>query len=222
MMRARASQREPTARTSQPAAPRLAYLSRCLRHLEAILERRLRQHFDAEAGAGTGELPALPALPSPKGDPYGRFVRDHSLDGDSQLLLLLALSPWVEPGLLDRVIQRVLPEAGDYPQLGGVRGRQHRGFLPTGDTALFLLAGADLEERARWQALLWGDHPLVSKGVVQLQDAPEGEPAMSGRLILDSELAERFLTGRVRAPRMSFQFPAQRLETQRDWDDLVL
>lgn len=210
-----------TARTSQPAAPSLGPLSRSLQHLEKTLEHRLRRHFHAEAEPGGAGDP--PPLPKPDGhDPYSRFVRDHRLDGGAQLLLLLALAPWADPGLLDRVIQRVLPEAGDYPQLGGVRGRQHRGFLPTGDTALFLLAGTDLEARAHWQAALWGDHPLVSKGVVQIQTAPEGEPAMSGRLELDPEVAERVLTGRVRAPRMSFQFPAQRLETERDWDDLVL
>ncbi len=200
---------------------RATYLERSLRHLEQVLELRLHQFFGPRADHGAGEPP--PAFPAPGGDdPYSRFVREHDLDDESQLLLLLALVPWVDPALLDRVIQRVLPEAGDYPQLGGLRGRQHRGFLPTGDTALFLLAGSDLEQRARWQALLWGDHPLVGRGVVQLEEAADGEPAMSGRLVLDSEVAERLLTGRVRAPRMSFRFPARRLETARAWDDLVL
>ena len=45
---------------------------------------------------------------------------------------------------------------------------------------------------------------------------------MSGRLILDSDYAERFISGKVRAPRLSLRFPAQRLETAMGWDDLVL
>lgn len=45
---------------------------------------------------------------------------------------------------------------------------------------------------------------------------------MSGRLILDSDYAERFISGKVRAPRLSLRFPAQRLETAMEWDDLVL
>ncbi len=208
---------------ASPEAVPLGPLARALRHFEQVLELRLRQRFDPETqAAAVGELPAFPAPAAKAGDPYSCFVRDHRLDDGAQLLLLLALTPWVDPELIDRVAQRVLPAAGDYPQLGGVRGRQHRGFLPTGDTALFLLAGADLAARAHWQAMLWGDHPLVAKGIVELDDAPDGEPAMSGRLVLDRELAERFLTGRVRAPRMSFHFPARRLESGRDWDDLVL
>ena len=199
----------------------LAHLRHCLLHLEAALEWRLREFFDP--GAIPGEAVRPPVMPPADGrDPYSTFVRGQKLDDEGQLLLLLALAPWVKPDFFDVIIHKVLPEAGDYPQLGGIRGRQHRGFLPTGDTALFLLAGADLAERARWQAGLLGDHPLVARGVVLLQDALEGEPAMSGRLTLDSEFAERFLTGKVRAPRMSFRFPARRLETEREWGDLVL
>jgi SpoVK/Ycf46/Vps4 family AAA+-type ATPase len=45
---------------------------------------------------------------------------------------------------------------------------------------------------------------------------------MSGHLVLDSEYAELFLTGKVRAPRISMQFPARHLVTEMEWDDLVL
>lgn len=189
--------------------------------LENVLIQRL-QHFFADPNRNLQPYKA-PNLPICIGDdPYSDFVREHNLDLESQLLLLLALVPWIQPDFFDRLIQKVLPDAGDYPQLGGMRGRQHRGFLPTGDTALFLLADADLEARLRWQSLLWGSHLLVEKGVIYLEDAPEGEPPMSGRLMIDTEYAEWFLTGKVRPPRMSLRFPAQRLETAMEWDDLVL
>jgi SpoVK/Ycf46/Vps4 family AAA+-type ATPase len=94
--------------------------------------------------------------------------------------------------------------------------------MPTGDTALFLLAGDDLDARARWQTLLSGDHPLVKAGIVYLEDPLEADPPMSGRLMLDSDEAERFISGKIRAPRLSLRFPAQRLETAMEWDDIVL
>jgi hypothetical protein len=154
--------------------------------------------------------------------PYSTFIRDRNLDPNAQMLLLLALVPWIQPNFFDRIIQSALPEAGDYPQLGGMRGRQHRGFLPTGETALFLLAGEDLAARLHWQAQLWGDHPLVRQGILSLEEAPNGEPPMGGRLVIDSDVAEQLLTGQVRPPRMSFRFPAQHLDTAMTWDDLVL
>lgn len=190
-------------------------------YFEHVLENRLRAYFNRVKPATQNAI--QPNLPPPQDDaPYSRFIHDHNLDHESQLLLLLALAPWLKPDFFDRILQQVLPGAGDYPQLGGLRGRQHRGFLPTGDTALFLLAGDDLEARLRWQALLWGEHPLVKKGIVYLEEPAEGEPPMSGRLMLDSDYAERFISGKVRAPRLSLRFPAQRLETAMTWDDLVL
>jgi len=192
-----------------------------LGQLERALELRVRQVFEAGNVTGDGQTPPVIRLPHGS-DPYSRFVRAHQLDGESQLLLVLALAPWIRPDFFDRIVHAIAPEAGDYPQMGGVRGRQHRGFLPTGDTVLFLLAGADLTERLRWQALLLGDHSLVKRGMVYLENAAEGEPPMSGRLSIDAEIAERLLTGHVRAPRMSFRFPARHLETGMEWDDLVL
>ena len=162
-------------------------------------------------------------LPEPAGDDsYSAFVRAQGLDGDGQLLLLLALAPHVRPDLVDAVVQAVQAGGGELPQLGGTRGRQHRGFLPTGDTALFFLAGDDFGARLRWQALLGGGHPLVRTGVVQVEPAVDDDPPMSGRLTIDPEHAERFITGKVRPPRLSMRFPAQRLETAMTWDDLVL
>lgn len=200
---------------------RLKYLTRSLEVLENAFTQRLQELFsDQNQNPQTYQAPCWPDCTGD--DPYSHFIREHNLDTDSQLLLLLALIPWIQPDFFDRLIRSVLPEAGDYPQLGGIRGRHHRGLLPTGDTALFLLAGEDLEARLHWQSLLWGEHPLVKKGVICLEESPDGEPPMSGRFVIDNEYAERFLTGKVRAPRMSFRFPAQRLETAMLWDDLVL
>lgn len=204
-----------------PSASNHAHLHRSFQQFEHLLELRLRTYFDRNATSGQPDIgPQLP--PSRDDTPYGRFVRDHELDDDSQLLVLLALAPWLKPDFFDRILERVLSGTGDYPQLGGLRGRQHRGFLPTGDTALLLLAGDDVEARLRWQALLWGEHPMVKKGIVCLEEPAEGEPPMSGRLAIDSDYAERFISGKVRAPRLSMRFPAQRLDTALGWDDVVL
>ncbi|MFO1418209.1 MAG: ATP-binding protein [Methylotetracoccus sp.] len=199
-----------------------AYLHRAFEQFETALEHHLRAHFQQNIGDPAALSPAFD-LPLPNdATPYNRFVTEQRLDTESQLLLLLALAPQLRPGFFDHVMQRVLPGAGDYPQFGGIRGKQHRGFLPTGDTALFLLAGDDLAARLRWQTLLWGEHPLVKKGVVYLEEPADGDPPMSGRLVLDSDYAELFISGKSRAPRLSMKFPAQRLETAMEWNDLVL
>jgi hypothetical protein len=57
-----------------------------------------------------------------------------------------------------------------------------RGFLPTGDTALFLLA---VEARARWQTLLSGDHPLVQKGIVYAEAVSAADQVVLTRNVVD-------------------------------------
>lgn len=198
-----------------------SYLHRAFEQFEAALGRRLRAQLQADEDRTARLLLIEPPGPNDAA-PFDRFVRDHHLDNESQLLLLLAFAPWLKPDFFDRIVQQVQTGAGDYPQFGGTRGRQHRGFLPTGDTALWLMAGDDLGARLRWQQLLVGEHPLVQKQVVYVEDPVEGDPPMSGRLMIDADLAESFISGKPRAPRRSIKFPALKIETGMEWEDLVL
>ncbi len=209
-----------TAILSQPVSHQI-YFGGLLDSLEVSLTRQMLATFNpAEKPLETGILEPLPTTDSDC--PLSQFIREHKLDSESQYLLLLVLAPYLKAELFDQVIQAAIPGAGDYPQLGGIRGKQHRGFLPTGETALFLLAGNDISQRHYWQNQLKGEHLLVKKGIVYLDQPVTNEPPMSGRLMLDSEYAELFITGKVHAPRMSLQFPAQHLVTEMEWDDLVL
>ena len=45
---------------------------------------------------------------------------------------------------------------------------------------------------------------------------------MSGRLILDAEIVEQLTLGKVSKPRFSLDFPAEYIETEMNWDDLIL
>jgi len=137
-------------------------------------------------------------------------------------VVALALAPHLQPGLLDRLIREHLPDGGEFPEFGGVRGTAHRGLLPTGETALFILAGPDVEQRLALLDLFSPDHFFAQQKILTLAEVPAGEPRLSGRLVLDAEYVELFLTGRVAAPALSQGFPAQRIVTELEWADLVL
>ena len=147
----------------------------------------------------------------------------HHLPGPAQLLVVLALAPHLRPGFLDQLLLEVLPEGGELPEFGAVRGTQCRSLLPTGDTALFLLCGTNLLAQRQVRTTVFGsDHPLVRSGLLALAEVPAGEPRFSGRLVLEARALERLLTGRAQSPRPGSDFPAQRLSTKLDWADLVL
>src|SRR3990167_6041071 len=58
--------------------------------------------------------------------------------------------------------------------------------------------------------------------VIELELVPMGEPLMSGRLVMDEEYIALFTTGAILKPRMSANFPADIIETNLEWADLIL
>lgn len=138
---------------------------------------------------------------------------------DSEILVyLLALIPHIRPQFFDSL----LPPKGNFPQLGGIRGKHHRGFLPTGETALFLLAGDDLQKRFEAQQLFGPDHFFAKERILWLAAPEKNEPPMSGQIVMNPEYVELFTTGNASLPKFSMEFPAERLETRMEWEDLVL
>jgi hypothetical protein len=71
------------------------------------------------------------------------------------------------------------PTGGDFTEFGGVKGTNHRGMLPTGETAQFIIGGNDLERRLKVQALFDDGHFFYQNDITWLEFVKEGEPLMS-------------------------------------------
>ncbi len=155
-------------------------------------------------------------------DPLSRFILKHDLSHGERVVLLLALVPHLQPDFLDRLIMAQLPQDGDYPTIGGWRGKTHRGFLPTGETVLFLIGGDSLAARLEIQQIFSGEHLFSQRQVLSLDPPAMGEPTMSGKLIMSQDAVELFTQGRYLRPQLSIRFPAQRVTTAMEWEDLVL
>jgi Cdc6-like AAA superfamily ATPase len=186
--------------------------------LASHISTRLVQHFGGD-------------LPTPREDGISfyendswlaSFIQRHRPSSYEFTVVMLALAPHLQPGLLASLIAKHLPDGGEFPEFGAVKGANHRGILPTGETAQFILAGADLLRRFEVQRVLSDDHWLARKHMVWLEPVREGEPAMSGRLIVNPEIVEEIVAGKVSRPAFSLDFPAEYIETSMDWDDLVL
>ena len=115
-----------------------------------------------------------------------------------------------------------LPNGGDFPEFGGIKGKNYRGILPTGETALYVLAGNNLEKRIETIQLFGESHLFARKGILKVENPEPGEPKMSGRLVLDEEYVDLFTLGKISKPRFSSDFPAERITTEMEWGNLVL
>ncbi len=189
--------------------------------LSEFISGRIKSFFAPERNFEEVDFPVL--LKNGKPQTYFQdFVLQHQLTEKDQVLLLISLVPHLQADFFDKILQESLPQPGDFPQLGGTRGKNFRGFLPTGETVLFLLAGEDIERRLEVQQLFSANHLFAKKNLLWLEEVPDGEPLMSGRIILSQEYVDLFTAGKVSRPRFSMNFPAQLLETELEWDDLVL
>jgi len=136
--------------------------------------------------------------------------------------VMIALMPHVYPNFFESIIMEHLPNGGDFAEIGGVKATNHRGMLPTGETLQFILAGTDIKHRLQLQQLFSEEHFFYREGIVWLDSVKEGEPFMSGRMILGQELVDKILLGKDSPPRFGLDFPAKRIETRFKWSDVVL
>ncbi|MDF1695268.1 MAG: ATP-binding protein [Saprospiraceae bacterium] len=150
-----------------------------------------------------------------------KFCIDH-FSHEESIVLLTALMPHVNPNFYTSTLQQYMPQGGEFPEFGGVKGKNHRGILPTGETAQFILGGMNHTARVNVLGMLSDDAPLVDSGVLYLEPIPEGEPLMSGKLVMSQDFVDYYLTGMRSKPKFSPNFPAQEITTEMDWDDLIL
>jgi adenylate kinase family enzyme len=192
---------------------------RSLDYLRKIVDNRLKQHFD---NTGTAELWIFPELKIEEDDaPLNHFLQTHQLNIEEYIILFLSLAPHLQPNLIDVVVQKYIPQGGEFPEIGGVKSNNHRGMLPTGETAQFILAGNDLKNRLRLIHYFSSDHFFHKQNILSLELVKEGEPRMSGRIIVSQEYVEWLTLGKIETPTFSQDFPAKRLETKMEWEDLV-
>lgn len=146
---------------------------------------------------------------------YAGFIRQFQLSSDERLVLALALAPHLRPWLLDGLVLP-LNEARLTEQ------RETGQKLPTVETALFLICGDDIARRLEAQAVFDTQHHFYQKTVLDIRERDVGSSFFSGILSLNRSYFDLFTINRVRPPRFSNEFPAHRLESKLEWEQLVL
>ncbi|MFT3794688.1 ATP-binding protein [Flavobacterium sp.] len=141
---------------------------------------------------------------------------------EEAVILLMALAPHVHPDFFDEIVRELHPDGGDFPEFGGVREGNHRGMMPTGETVLCVLAGEAIDSRLEIQRLFSPEHWFAKENILLLEQVSEGQPMMSGKLILPKAVVHLLSYGEKLKPKFGSDFPAQEVSTPMDWDDLVV
>lgn len=141
---------------------------------------------------------------------------------DERVVIMLALMPHVCPQALDIFFIQNKDFDRQYTEFGGWKGLSHGGFLPTGETASFIIAGEDVEKRKTVVRMFQKDHWFYGSNILRLEGANEGEPFLSGQLRVSEEFLSRVMLEKEYKPDYNIVFPAKRITTALEWEDMVV
>lgn len=139
-----------------------------------------------------------------------------------RVVVMLALMPHTSPQSLDIFFVQNKNFDRQYTEFGGWKGLSHGGFLPTGETASFILAGEGMERKKEVIRMFQKDHWFYAQNILRLEGAGEGEPFLSGQLRPSEEFLSHVLLDREYKPDYNIGFPAKRITTPLEWEDMIL
>lgn len=182
-----------------------------------VLESRFRTYF---------EQSDLEDIPSPDLTDdlsnYAQVVKAHAFGEEERIVIMLAMVPHLRPQLLDIFFTKNTHFDRGFTEFGGYLGKFHGGFLPTGETAAFLLTLGDVQHRMQVAAYFKPDHPFAKEEILTLKATEDDEPSLSAPLVLSDNYLKYFTTGEHSTPESFAVFPAKKITTNLEWSDLVV
>jgi len=187
--------------------------------LKAFLDERLDRYFQA-----TGADAEEPKLVLPEsGDWLDVWMSEHGMGVAERVVVLLAWVPLVRPEILDILFSDNPNLSRRFTEFGGRNDSQQiGGFVPTVQTALFLIAGDDLEKRLEAMRIFRPDHFLFRKRILETPERGFSGGFLDAPLRLTPSTMYHLLWQEGYHPDLRSDFPAKRVKTSLAWEDLVL
>lgn len=168
----------------------------------------------------------LDSIPCPNlrayNSPYSRLILKEKLSKRERLVILLTLMPMLEPQALNVFFALNPLTNRNFAEFGGKADPSYGSFIPTLETAIFLLGGRDWRGRHKAAELFSPSADFPVQKMIDIQRASEGASIFRGALTLKNTYYSQLIEGKPYFPRFSSEFPASRLSTSLTWDDLVL
>lgn len=195
-------------------------LERDLDWLSTVIDRRIKSHFNGDIPFRIAELP--PPDLAESDSPWAAFLVENEVGPALRIIFALALVPHLRPQLLDVLWLRHEVTQRGFTEFGGAAAPSGGAFLPTGQTAAFLLAGDDLAARFEVMRLIDEEALLGRGGVVRFTGIEDGGSWLFCPLAIDPDWLRRFTTGGGGEVIFAGDLPVRRLATELEWKDLIL
>ncbi len=189
--------------------------------LTLILDTRMKLYFNNECKYKRIEEIRPPDL-SNDTTAYAQYCLARALSFEERIAMIVALVPHLKPELLDIFFIKNINYERGFSEFGGQKGKCFNGFLPTGETLLFIVAGSDLNVRLQAQYFFTQHSKLFQQQDLKLLATENGEPLMSGLLTIAPEQLNFITSGNFNRLDYNPNFPAKHIATHLDWTDLIL
>jgi adenylate kinase family enzyme len=194
-----------------------AFLENYINWFSKVLDVSVKLYFGQECSVNS-----IYDIKEPDNKLLNVIAGNSNLTYDEKIVLLLSVMPHIRPQVLDTFFITNTVFNRSFTEFGGCIGKNHTGFLPTGETAAFILAGNNIEKRFELLKIFDREHFFFKNNILVVDNVGTGEPFLSGAIRVTGEFLTRLTTGEEHKPDYSISFPAKRVTTPLNWDNLVL
>ncbi len=195
-------------------------------HLNWLREIILFRIYSATSNNFKSLLEQIPLPLKSQEDKFGKFfsnaVEEYQLTSEEQIVLLLSISPCYIPSFFSKNVKVDDKEIHLSNTLLLNKSLVSNTYLPTVDTALYLLSGEVASGRQEYFSLFLNNSKLVREGLIEIPVPPVGEPFTRAVLVPTQSLLSNIITGENKGPEFSHDFPATVLLSDYNWSDLIL
>jgi AAA+ superfamily predicted ATPase len=189
--------------------------------LEEVINQSIASYLLQEGHENNWFDIPLPSLESTN-SALTQFVNQHQLNQLERLTLALSFAPNIRPNLLDIFFGKNQLYDRPFSEFGGITNNEFSGFIPTVQTLLFIATAAHPTLRVDLINVLAPKSTLRLEQVIEIQQTPDHVPSNGGAIKISENYLHYFLTGIQLHFEHSPDFPAHKIETPLDWQDVVL
>lgn len=152
--------------------------------------------------------------------PYDAFIKDNCTTPEERFVILTALAPYFSAGLLKELNYDNPATNKPFPELGGLR-LSNGEFLPTIDTLRFLVANERIVETSRVDSALKENGNLIKNNIIRLSNQTDNT-YWNKQVVQPTEEFLALIKGEEYEPSFNSNFPASKITTPLNWNDLIL
>ncbi len=189
--------------------------------LEKVIQQVISSYLLQEGHENDWHDIPLPDL-TLENSTYASLVNKWNLNTYERLAMALCLAPHLRPELLDIFFGKNGIYDRGFTEFGGIIDKNHSGFIPTGQTLAFLITATHKELRNEVHKIVSKENILIKEDVLQLAETDDFIPKLNGILSLHPNWFHYFITNEKISVAQSTSFPAQKITSPLNWEDIVL